>query len=250
METYLEDKVAIVTGGASGIGRAAALALAAEGAHIAVLDLNATAARAVAAEVESRGRSALDCPTDITRPDQVEAAIADVKRQFGRIDILVNCAGIAQFGPLMQLTVDDWDRVLEVNLKGTVICCQSVLPIMQAQGYGHIINMGSVAGQIGGQVAGANYAASKAGVISFTKSLAKQFGRQGIIVNVINPGPVISPMTADWPQEWIDDVLAGMPLGRLGKPEEIAALVVFLASGLADYLHGSAIDINGGMYLG
>jgi len=250
MKTHLENKVAIITGGASGIGRATVLALAAEGTQVAILDLNPEVAHSVAAELTLQDRSALSLATDITRPEQVEASISAVLERFGRIDILVNTAGIAQFGPLASITLDDWDRMLDVNLKGTVICCQSVLPAMRAMGSGHIINIGSVAGQIGGKISGANYAASKAAVISFTRSLTKQVGGQGIIVNAINPGPVTSPMTAGWPQEWLDDVLANIPLGRLGDPEEVAALIVFLASGLADYLHGSVIEMNGGMYLG
>ncbi|HJN42169.1 MAG: 3-oxoacyl-ACP reductase family protein [Anaerolineales bacterium] len=250
MDTNLQHKVAIVTGGGSGIGKATALALAREGAQVVALDVNVAGAEASAAEIKGLGFSAAGFGADVSVSEQVQAAMAVVAKQFGGIDILVNCAGVAHFGPLMDLTMEDWDQALAVNLKGTVICCKTALPYLRKQHGGHIVNIGSVAGLIGGEIAGATYSASKAGVGSFTKSLAKQFGTEGIIINCINPGPVASPMTEDWPAEWTEAAMRNIPLRRFGRPEEIAAIIVFLVSGLANYLHGSQIDVNGGMYMG
>jgi 3-oxoacyl-[acyl-carrier protein] reductase len=243
----LEGKAVVITGGGGGIGRECARLFAEEGADVVVSDVKLAPARAVAGEVEALGRRALAVQTDVTDEADVRRLFEEAERVMGRIDVLVNNAGVFQSRPLDDLSAEDWDRVLDVNLKGVFLCSQAALRHMKPRRSGAIVSLGSLAGQVGGIHAAANYAASKAGVISITKSLAKNAGPFGIRVNVVNPGIIETPMTAPWP----DDVLAGLarntPLGRLGRPDEVARVIVFLASDGASFIHGAHVDINGGV---
>jgi 3-oxoacyl-[acyl-carrier protein] reductase len=241
--------VALITGGAGALGRACARALAEEGAAIALADLDYAAADAAAAEVRDRGGTALAIAADTTREADVAAMVHTVTDRLGRLDVLVNCAGIFQAVPMDDLPLDDWRRVLDVNLTGMFLCCQAAMRVMKAQRSGRIINFGSLAGQVGGLAAGANYSVSKAGVICLTKSIARALGNSGVTVNTINPGPVESPMVDAWPPGQRETQLARIPLGRLGRPEDIANAVVFLASDAASYIHGTHLDINGGLHM-
>ncbi len=249
MDLGLRGKVVVITGGGGGIGRATALAFAREGATVVVSDINLEAAQAVAEEVRALGVPALAVRTDVADPEDAQRLIATTLEHFGRIDVLVNNAGIFQSKPLDDLTAAEWDRVMAVNLRGAFLCAQAALGPMKAQRSGQIINLGSLAGQVGGIVAGANYAASKAGIICLTKSLAKNAGPFGIRVNCVNPGVIDTPMTQPWPPEARAALVQQTPLGRLGRPEEVANAIVFLASDAASFIHGAHLDVNGGIYM-
>jgi 3-oxoacyl-[acyl-carrier protein] reductase len=249
METGLAGKVALITGGAGTIGRACARAFAAERASVAVADLDQDEAAAAAAEVRALGVPATGIAADTTREADVAAMVQRVRDELGGLDVLVNCAGIFQAVPMDELPLDDWRRVLDVNLTGMFLCCQAAMRVMMAQRSGRIINFGSLAGQVGGLAAGANYSVSKAGVICLTKSVARALGKSGVTVNTINPGPVESPMVDAWPPGQRETQLERIPLGRLARPEDIANAVVFLASDAAAYIHGTHLDINGGLHM-
>ncbi len=250
METGLRGKVAVITGGGGAIGRACAQALASEGAGIVVVDLDQGAADAVAEVARSHGVRASGLAADITREADVAAMAQQVSDDHGHFDVLVNCAGIFQAVPLEELSLADWQRVLDVNLTGLFLCGREALRVMRAQGTGgRIVNIASLAGQVGGLAAGANYSVSKAGVICLTKSMARAAGSSGITVNTINPGPVESPMVEAWPPGQRETQLERIPLGRFGRPEDIAGAVVFLASAAAAYIHGAHLDVNGGLHM-
>jgi 3-oxoacyl-[acyl-carrier protein] reductase len=241
--------VVAITGGGGGIGRACALMFAAAGASVAVSDRRLEAARAVAAEVERAGARAIALRTDVTDPDDAARLFDEAAATLGGVDVLVNGAGIFQSKPIDDLSAEEWDRVLTVNLKGVFLCSQAALRHMKPRGRGAIVSIASLAGQVGGLHAGANYATSKAGVSALTKSLAKNGGPSGVRVNCVNPGPIETAMTEDWGA----DVLAGLarstPLGRLGRADEVARVIVFLASDAASFVHGAHVDINGGIYM-
>ncbi|HWE63043.1 MAG TPA: SDR family NAD(P)-dependent oxidoreductase [Chloroflexota bacterium] len=249
METGLAGKVAVITGGAGALARACAWMLAAEGARLAVADLDPGAVERAAEELRAAGHEARGVALDVTRKDQARTLVRRVLDDWGRLDVLVNCAGIFHAAPFEEIDVADWQRVLDVNLTGMFLCCQAVLPVMRAQGSGRIINFGSLAGQVGGLAAGADYSASKAAVNCLTKSIARALGACGVTVNTINPGPVDSPMVDAWPEGQREAQLQRIPLGRLGRPEDIAAAVVFLASDAAAYIHGTHLDVNGGLHM-
>lgn len=235
MNLELTGKTALLVGGCGTLGKACLHALRAEGATSVAADLHVSADDVL--------------PIDVTSADSVRGAVQQVLRDHGRLDILVTLAGVYQGGPVAGISPDDWRRVLEINLTGTFLVCREVLPIMQQQDFGRIICIASLAGQVGGVVAGANYSASKAGVLSLVKSLARQSKKPWITVNAINPGPVAGTMTAAWTQEERDMVREKIPLRRFARPEEIARAVAFLASPHAGYIHGAHIDINGGLFM-
>jgi 3-oxoacyl-[acyl-carrier protein] reductase len=249
VELGLRGKVVVITGGGGDIGRECARLFAAEGAYVAVSDVNLAAAEAVAAEAERGGVRALALRTDVTDPEDVARLFDQTASRLGPVDVLINNAGIFQSRPLDELTADDWDRVMDVNLKGVFLCSQAALRGMKPRRTGAIVSIASLAGQVGGIHAGANYATSKAGVISLTKSLAKNAGPHGIRVNCVNPGVIDTAMTRPWPPEVREALAAQTPLGRLGRPDEVARVIVFLASDAASFVHGAHVDINGGIHM-
>ncbi len=249
MQTGLAGKVAVITGGAGAIGRAITRALVAEGATAVVADMSRDAVAAAVEECAGQGKLVYGMTLDVTREDDVASVVGRVVTERGRLDVLVNCAGIFQAVPFDDLSAADWRRVLDVNLTGMFLCCQAAVRVMRGQGSGRIVNVGSLAGQVGGLAAGANYSVSKAGVNCLTKSIARVLGPGAITVNTINPGPVESPMVDAWPPGQRDIQEKNIPLGRLGQPEDIANAVVFLASDAASYIHGAHLDVNGGLFM-
>jgi len=241
-----EDRVAIVTGGSRGIGKQICLKLASEGAKIAIFDIEETLLKEVAEQIRHMGSEVLLLRVDISDFEKVDRAVKEVIDRFGRIDILVNNAGVNEDKLLLRMREKDWDKVLQVNLKGTFNCLRAVIRTMVKQRGGKIINISSVVG-LRGNVGQANYAASKAGIIGLTKSAAKEVGRYGVIVNAIAPGFIDTPMTEKLQEKEKEMFTPQIPLGRMGKSEEVASLVAYLASDEANYITGEVIKIDGGM---
>jgi 3-oxoacyl-[acyl-carrier protein] reductase len=243
-------KVALVTGGSRGIGRSICLALAQRGAKVAVnYSSSVEAAQAVAKSIESQGGEAIICQGDVSVPDRVEEMVKQVMEQWGRIDILVNNAGITRDRLLLRMKLEDWQQVIDLNLTGVFLCTSAVSKIMLKQKSGRIINITSVSG-IMGNAGQANYSAAKAGVIGFTRSVARELASRGITVNGVAPGFIATDMTATLGEEIMKGVLQAIPLGRLGTVEEVAGLVEFLAfSEAANYITGQIFNIDGGMVM-
>jgi 3-oxoacyl-[acyl-carrier protein] reductase len=244
MNLGLDGKTAVVTGAASGIGAACARVLAAEGANVVCADIDREGALAVAQEVGGLG-----VEVDVTDPASCERLISAATGRYGTLDVLVTCAGIFHATSIDRITAEEWDRVQSVNLKGTFLACQAALRVMVPQRTGRIVTIASLGGQTGGLAAGASYAASKAGVVALTKSIARFAGPHGIAANAVNPGIIDTPMTHAWPDDARNRVVAGTPLGRMGTPEEVAGLVVVLASRTASFVHGAHVDVNGGLLM-
>jgi 3-oxoacyl-[acyl-carrier protein] reductase len=244
VETGLAGKSAIVTGAASGIGLACARALAGEGASVLIADLNEEAAAKAAAELAAHYVVA-----DVSKPDEARRVVEESVARAGGLDVLVTCAGAFHSTPLDRIEADEWDRIQAVNLRGVFLVAQAALDVMIPRRSGRIVTVGSLAGQSGGLAAGASYAASKAGVAALTKSIARFAGPHGITANCVNPGIIDTPMVAAWPREVLERTVAQTPLGRVGKPEEVAAIVVMLASDGAAFVHGAHIDVNGGLFM-
>jgi 3-oxoacyl-[acyl-carrier protein] reductase len=244
----LKDKVAMVTGGARGIGRDIALCFAKEGADIAICDVNAETLAATQKEIESTGRQALTGVVDVTRSEQVEAFVQKILDKFKKIDILVNNAGITRDGLLVRMQESDWDLVLAVNLKGAFHCTKAVSKAMMKQRDGRIVNIASIIG-IMGNAGQANYAASKGGLIAFTKTVARELASRNVRANAIAPGFIQTDMTAKLSDEVKSEMLKHIPLGRLGSPQDVADLALFLASDDSAYLTGQVIQVDGGMVM-
>ena len=243
----LEGKIALVTGGGRGIGRATALALAQAGADVAVaVSRDVAAAEVVADEIRALGRRALARQTDVSVGEACDALIAATVAELGRVDILVNNAGITRDGLLMRMDDADWDAVLNVNLKGAFHCTRAALKRMVRQRSGRIINVTSVIG-LTGNAGQANYAAAKAGLIGLTKSTAKEVASRGITCNAIAPGWIRTQMTEGLPAPVGEKILAEIPLGRYGEPEDIGGVVTFLCSPAAAYITGQVIVVDGGL---
>jgi 3-oxoacyl-[acyl-carrier protein] reductase len=243
----LEGKVALVTGGGRGLGEAICRNLAREGAHIAVSDINLADAERVAVAIKQMGRNSVAIRADVSLQKEVKAMVARTIEALGTVDILVNNAGICHQGSVADMSEETWDKVLDVNLKGTFLCSREVMPTLKQKRSGKIINLGSLAGQVGGLVVGANYAVSKAGVICFTKSLAKELAPFGINVNCIAPGVIDTEMTQAFPRE---EMIKSIPLRKLGEPQDVADAVLFLASQESRYITGQTISVNGGIFMG
>ena len=251
----LSGRVALITGALGSIGAATARACATEGADLMLTDCVSEGSDILVTELSGLGRRVRFAPMDVTSREEVEAVVTRAETEFGRVDILVNNAGVSIYGGLE--TIDDaaWHRVIDINLTGVFLCTQAIAPGMIERGYGRIVNIGSLAGKVGGlltphgQMTSAAYAASKGGVMAMTKTLAKDFGRHGITVNALAPGPIWTPMI-----ERVDPALLGfitslVPMGRLGKPEDVASAVVFLASDEASWITGHWLDVDGGLMM-
>lgn len=256
MSTRLKHKVALVTGGASGIGEAICLRFAEEGAQVAVADLNADAADMVVKKILEAEGEALGIEVNVCHQEEVQQMVGKVLKRFGRIDILVNSAGVSRILPFLETTEEIWDETLAVNLKGTFLCCQAVIPHLLRQGRGKIINLSSQSGKRGTSWYAA-YCASKAAVIGLTQSLAMEFAPHRINVNAICPGIVFTSMwdkqLAQYgrkrgltPEQAKEYLISRIPLGRPAEPKEVANLALFLASDESDYITGQALNITGG----
>ena len=245
----LGGKVALVTGASRGIGRAIALRLAGEGAKVVINYAgNTTKAEAVKAEIEQNGGEAILVQADVADSSAVEAMVAKVTEAFGQIDILVNNAGITRDGLLMRMKEEDFDAVVNTNLKGVFHCTKTVSKLMMKKRSGRIINMASVVG-IMGNAGQTNYAAAKAGVIGFSKSAAKELAARGITVNVVAPGFIDTDMTAAMTDKAKELTLTGIPMKKMGTPEDVANAVLFLASDCASYITGQTVNVDGGMVM-
>jgi 3-oxoacyl-[acyl-carrier protein] reductase len=246
MASRLQNKVCIVTGAAQGIGLATALKFAREGARLAVWDVRQDGVDGAVAQCRELGAQAEGSIVDVTQRDMVDAAVAQVTQRFGRIDVLVNNAGITQDARLQKMNLEQFDRVIDVNLRGVFHCAQAVADVMVAQGSGVILNASSVVGLYGnfGQT---NYAAAKFGVIGFTKTWSRELGPKGVRVNAVAPGFVSTNMMDTVPEKVLAELRQRVPLQRLGTPDEIANVYCFLASDEASYVNGAVIEVSGGM---
>ncbi|MBI2354829.1 MAG: 3-oxoacyl-[acyl-carrier-protein] reductase [Deltaproteobacteria bacterium] len=243
-----QEKIAVITGASRGIGRSIALALAAKGATIVAVDMDQSSTEAVVAELQAAGGKALAVVGNVTVAADVERMIDAATEAFGRVDILVNNAGITRDGLLMRMKDEDWDAVLNVNLKGAFLCTRAAFKVMSKQRYGRIINIASVVGQMG-NAGQANYCASKAGLIGLTKSNAREMAKRNITVNAVAPGFIATAMTDALSDKVRTELTAQIPLERLGSAEDIANAVVFLASEASGYITGHVLSVNGGMYM-
>lgn len=246
-----EGHTALVTGAAQGFGRAVARRLARDGAGVALLDLQQSKVEEAAAEVavEEVGAVTLPLAVDVTVADQVRRAVAVVQEKLGPVDVLVNSAGILRLSDVLTCSEEEWDRVLAVHLKGTFLTCQAVLPGMVGRHYGRIVNFSSTAGKLGGILSGIAYNTAKGGILSFTKSIARQFAPFGITANAICPGPGDTPMGHQFTDAQLKELVGHIPAGRLTSAEDIAAAVAYLASPDAGFVTGEMLDVSGGMVM-
>jgi 3-oxoacyl-[acyl-carrier protein] reductase len=242
----LVDKIAIVTGAGRGIGKAIAIALAREGANVMVNDIDIQTAEEVAKEIKSLGRKSLAIQVDVSDSKEVNQMVQLTIEKFKRVDILVNNAAIIRRGSIEDLSEEDWNKVIDVNLKGTFNCMKAVVGIMKKQRYGKIVNISSIAGKIGDLASALCYGASKAGMTCLGKSLARELAPYNINVNVVAPHAIETDMSKEWPEEKRRSIIAGIPLGRMGEPQDIAEAVAFLVSDKAKFITGEVLDVNGG----
>lgn len=245
-----QHKVAIITGGARGIGRAIAVSLAGRGVSPVIADIDFETAQKTAAEIEGPGIESTAFQVDMSKNDKIVRLVEKTTKRFGRLDILVNNAGILSNTPYDRIGETEWDRVLDINLKAVLFASREALKPMIAQGSGRIISISSLAGRSGGVSVGPAYVASKAALIGLTRHLARKVAGNGITVNAVAPGTTETDIIKGFSAEQMAAINAAIPVGRLGKPEEIAETVAFLASDAAAFITGAVIDVNGGMYMG
>lgn len=244
----MENRVAFITGASRGIGRATALRLSRAGFRIVVASPEVDNNEKVAEEIRGAGGTAMTLDFDLTSLDSIKQGVAAALKEFGRIDVLVNNAGITRDGLAVRMKPEDWQLVLQINLSGAFYTAQQVLPGMMRERWGRIVNIASVVGQMG-NAGQANYVSSKAGIIGLTKALAHEVASRNITVNAVAPGFIETDMTAKLPQEVKDRMLAAVALRRFGRPEDVANAVNFLVSDEADYITGHVLNVNGGMYM-
>jgi 3-oxoacyl-[acyl-carrier protein] reductase len=243
----LENKVAVITGAGSGIGKETALLFAIEGAKVVVADMNEKAGEETVAEIKKNGEGFF-VKLDVSNREQSKQMVKTTLEKYGRIDILINNAGIAQDAFLSKMTEEQWDKVINVNLKGVFNCTQSVVEVMMNQGNGVIINTSSIVG-LSGNVGQVNYAATKAGLIGMTKTLAKELGRKGIRVNAVAPGFIATPMTSKVPEKILEMMKEKTPLRRLGETKDVAYAYLYLASDEANFVNGAVLCVDGGLII-
>jgi 3-oxoacyl-[acyl-carrier protein] reductase len=248
MSGVLDGKVAVITGGASGIGLAIATLFAEEGARIGLIDLRPDTARAAAEFLRPRAAGFALATADVGLEAEVDAAFASLEDQLGPTAILVNCAGIDAVAPIEDVTLEAWERILRVHVTGTFLCCKRALPAMRKAGWGRIINTSSQLAHRGtpGRVA---YCAAKAGILGFTRSLAYEVVGEGVTVNCLAPGPIDTPLVASLPPAGVDAIVAQVPAGRLGRPAEVAVAALMLAREEGAYFVGASLNMNGGHYM-
>ena len=247
MEMRLENKVVIITGAASGIGKETALLFSNEGAKVVVADINEKGGKETASEIQKTG-DGFFVKLDVSNREQLKHVVTATLEKYGRIDVLINNAGITQDAFMLKMTKEQWDRVIEINLTGVFNCIQSVTEVMINQGQGVIINASSVVG-LYGNIGQCNYAAAKAGLIGMTKALAKELGRKGIRVNAVAPGFVITPMTLNVPEKVLQTMKDKTPLGGLGESKDIAYAYLYLASDEARFVNGAILSVDGGLII-
>jgi len=243
-----KGQTAVVTGGARGIGKAIALRLAREGVNIAVADIGAGEAEATAVELRGHGVRAIALGMNVSSSSDVQKAMETVVKEMGRLDILINNAGITKDALLIRMKEEDWDAVLDINLKGVFLCSKEAVKYMSKQRYGRVVNIASVVAFIGnpGQ---ANYSASKAGIVGLTKTIAREYAGRGITANAVAPGFITTAMTEALPENVKQEMLKAIPAGRFGTPEEVAEAVRFLAAPESAYITGHVVHVNGGMFM-
>jgi 3-oxoacyl-[acyl-carrier protein] reductase len=244
----LSDKVAIVTGASRGIGRLIAVALAGQGAKVVVSARNAEALESLVSEIGQQGGQALAVAGDVAVEADADNLVARAVESYGKVDILVNNAGITRDGLLLRMKSEDWDAVLDTNLKGAFLCIRAAAKVMSKQRAGRVINISSVVGEMG-NAGQANYCASKAGLIGLTKSVARELARRNVTVNAVTPGFIVTDMTDNMTDKAREAMTDQIPLGRLGEPEDVANAVLFLASDQSSYITGQVLGVNGGMYM-
>ena len=250
----LNDRVALVTGASRGIGAFTAKILAQRGARVAVCARTVSDLETVAASIRQNGGEALAVPCDVVEPSQVASMMEIVVKKWGRLDILVNNAGLGTPAkPVEEVLPEEWDQTILLNLKSVYLCIRAAAPVMKRQGYGRIVNVSSFAGRFFSRLSGPHYSSAKAGVVGFTRHMAAELGPFGVCVNSVAPSPVLTErVKVKWEtraEEERQKILAGIPLGRLAQPEEIATVIAFLASDDASYVNGACIDVNGGSYM-
>jgi 3-oxoacyl-[acyl-carrier protein] reductase len=244
----LVGKVALVTGGAQGIGRAVVVMLATNGCDVAISDINKETAGITAGEIEKMGRKSLAIEANVAHFEDGERMVQETVEGLGRIDILINNAGITRDKLMLRMSEEDWDAVLDVNLKGAFNCTRAALRHMIKQRSGRIVNIASVVGLMG-NAGQANYAASKAGLIGLTKTVGREVASRGITVNAVAPGYIDTPMTQALPEKAQEELKRLIPMDRLGTPEDVAKAVLFLVTGASDYITGQVLQVNGGLYM-
>lgn len=245
----IQARVAIVTGGGSGIGAATCLALAAAGARVVVADISLEAAKSIAEQIQQRGGQALAVHVDVADTTSVRQMAQTVHDAWGRVSILVNNAGICPITPLLEISLDEWNKVLAVNLTSVLLCAQTVLPDMLENRWGRIVNVSSMGGQVGGIITGAHYVASKGGILALTKSIARFGAPYGITANSIAPGTVETPLRDSLGEAAKEKLIGAAVIRRAAQPEEIAAGVLYLVSDKASYITGQTLNINGGAFM-
>ena len=245
----LKSKVSIITGAATGIGRATAIIFGEEGSTVIAADIDFNGVKDTVNMINEQGYTALPMNMDLSSINNIKDFVKKVLDKYKRIDILINNAGLFSTLPILKMTENEWDKVMDINLKGTFFLSKEVLPIMIRQKYGKIVNVSSLAAKRGGVTSGINYAASKAGVLSVTKCLAKYSAPYGINVNAVIPSFCDTPMFRSLPEEKQDSAIKSIPLGRLARPDELGKAILFLASDDASYITGEILDVNGGVLM-
>jgi NAD(P)-dependent dehydrogenase (short-subunit alcohol dehydrogenase family) len=245
----LSDTVCMITGAARGIGEAIARQFHQAGYRLALCDVNGEAVEKFAGSLDTSRSRVIGLKVDVTSEADVQAAVDAAVAKFGAIDVLVNCAGILKHTPIEQMTLEAFESVLKVNLTGTFLCCRAVVPVMKRQGRGKIVNMASLGGRTGRPGVGVNYAASKAGVIALTQTLAREAGPAGVYVNCVAPGPILTELTKQVGPAVFEKWNVGRAVSKDGLPEDVAQAVLFLASDQSDWITGVTLDINGGILI-